>query len=173
VRVNGSACDLVEIVRELAKLPRVALPSPACLDVLAPETLEPCKVPLERDAAVQVLNNLLGNAIESLPERRGKVTVAITREADTCRLDVSDNGHGIAPEFAREHLFRPFRTTKENGLGIGLYQCKTTVEAVGGKIAIRSDLNVGTTVSVTLPALAEGAPAPWSEDHEQKQSVGR
>jgi putative PEP-CTERM system histidine kinase len=172
-RVNGSACNLVEVVRELANFPRLALPPGSSLNVLVPDAAESYPVPLDRSAAVQVLTNLIGNALESLSEGEGQVTVAITRQSDICRLDVSDNGRGIPPEFVREHLFRPFRTTKENGLGIGLYQCKTTVEAAGGAIAIRSDLNVGTTVSVTLPALAEGAPSSWSGDHEQKQSVGR
>ena len=171
-RVDGSACDLLEVVRELVSFPRLVLPPGCSLNVSVPDNAGPCPVPLGRGAAVQVLANLIGNAIESLPERAGQVTVAITKQAEMCRLDVSDNGRGIAPEFAREELFRPFRTTKENGLGIGLYQCKATVEAAGGTIAIRSDLNVGTTVSVTLPAQTEEAPTEWSEDHEQKQSVG-
>jgi signal transduction histidine kinase len=71
-------------------------------------------------------------------------------------VEVRDSGGGIPEEFIREHLFRPFRSTKESGLGIGLYQCKTLVEAAGGTIAVRSRPQAGTTVVVTLPAAPAG-----------------
>ena len=60
-------------------------------------------------------------------------------------------------------LFKPFKSTKETGLGIGLYQCKTIVEAHEGRIEVESELGVGTTFSVYLPVYHPGTknhPAP-------------
>ena len=52
--------------------------------------------------------------------------------------------------FVENHLFRPFRTTKEKGLGIGLYQCKQIVEAHGGRIDVESREGKGTVFTVIL-----------------------
>jgi signal transduction histidine kinase len=61
----------------------------------------------------------------------------------------------MTEDFVKDHLFKPFRTTKEKGLGIGLYQCKQIVEAHGGSIEVKSEEGKGTEFAVFLPA-AEG-----------------
>jgi hypothetical protein len=68
---------------------------------------------------------------------------------------VADDGPGMDEEFIAHSLFRPFKTTKENGLGIGLYQCRNIVEAHGGSIAVRSRPGKGATFQVFLPADCE------------------
>ena len=65
---------------------------------------------------------------------------------------VADNGCGMAPEFLRGSLFRPFQTTKKEGFGIGMFQSKMIVEAHGGRVEVESQLNRGTTFRVLLPA---------------------
>jgi signal transduction histidine kinase len=55
-------------------------------------------------------------------------------------------------EFMQNHLFKPFRTTKKTGLGIGLYQCKKIIESLGGTIDVMSETGKGTTFTVRLPA---------------------
>lgn len=77
--------------------------------------------------------------------------VSVGKDGGSWRIEVRDNGRGMSQTFLRESLFRPFRTTKEAGLGIGLYQCKATVEAAGGTIAVDSAENIGTAVTITLP----------------------
>jgi signal transduction histidine kinase len=67
-------------------------------------------------------------------------------------LTVADNGYGMTPEFIANSLFKPFQTTKKNGLGIGLYQSKTIVEAHGGRMEVESAPGRGTTFRVLLPA---------------------
>lgn len=105
------------------------------------------------DAAVlaQVLHSVISNAIDATPAG-GRVTGTIQR-TDEGRIDVSitDTGHGIAPENL-EAVFRPFFTTKKEGLGLGLSLVRRSVERMGGRIRIRSTPGAGTTVSLELPA---------------------
>jgi hypothetical protein len=57
----------------------------------------------------------------------------------------------MTEDFVKDQLFKPFRTTKEKGLGIGLYQCRQIVEAHGGKIEVKSEPGKGTEFAVFLP----------------------
>jgi signal transduction histidine kinase len=57
----------------------------------------------------------------------------------------------MSKEFMEKHLFRPFQTTKKQGMGIGLFHCKTIVEAHGGRIEADSEEGKGTTFRVLLP----------------------
>jgi signal transduction histidine kinase len=66
-------------------------------------------------------------------------------------FSVRDNGCGISPEFLRRSLFRPFQTTKKTGIGIGMFHCKTIVDAHQGRIEVESQPGQGTTFRVLLP----------------------
>jgi signal transduction histidine kinase len=108
----------------------------------------------------QVIANLVDNAIKYSPTG-GPITIRIAG-GDTLTVGVSDRGVGIAPEHA-ERLFERFyrvdndlaRTTK--GVGLGLYICKSLVEAHGGRMWVDSAPGVGSTFSFTLPKLADTA----------------
>jgi signal transduction histidine kinase len=63
---------------------------------------------------------------------------------------VRDTGPGMSEAFVRDRLFRPFVTTKDKGVGIGLYQCKTLTERMGGKLLCRSVEGEGTRFCVVL-----------------------
>ncbi len=58
----------------------------------------------------------------------------------------------MTADFIERSLFRPFQTTKKNGLGIGMFQSKMIVEVHGGRIAVESEPGKGTTFQVFLPA---------------------
>ena len=107
------------------------------------------KVALDRDQMQKVVTNLVLNAAEAVgPE--GRVQVATHAEGDWAVLTVADNGCGMTPEFLAHSLFRPFQTTKKNGLGIGMFQSKMIVEAHGGKITVESEAGKGTTFRMFL-----------------------
>jgi putative PEP-CTERM system histidine kinase len=97
-----------------------------------------------------VFTNLLLNARDAVGTD-GRITVETTRQGDWVALSVSDNGCGMTEQFMRNSLFRPFRSTKKKGLGIGMFQSKTIVEAHHGRIHVESELGVGTTFRVMLP----------------------
>jgi len=79
------------------------------------------------------------------------VLVETRKEVNCVCIQVSDNGSGMTEDFMKNQLFRPFRTTKEAGLGIGLYQSRQIVEAHDGKIEVRSDIGKGTVFTIYLP----------------------
>jgi len=97
-----------------------------------------------------VFTNLLLNARDAVG-MDGRITVETARQGEWVALSVSDNGCGMTEQFIKNSLFRPFRSTKKKGLGIGMFQSKTIVEAHHGKIHVESELGVGTTFRVMLP----------------------
>lgn len=102
------------------------------------------------DQLRNVLYNLLLNALEATGEN-GVVRVNTGIEGSKAFVRVEDDGCGMTPEFQVKELFRPFRSTKKNGLGIGLYQCMQTIEASGGTIEVQSEVGVGSVFTVWLP----------------------
>jgi len=82
----------------------------------------------------------------------GQIKVHTDYRDGWAELSVSDNGSGMSGEFMQKHLFRPFNTTKKQGMGIGLFHCKTIVEAHGGRIEVESEEGKGTMFRVLLPA---------------------
>jgi putative PEP-CTERM system histidine kinase len=97
----------------------------------------------------KVLLNLLLNAVEA-SGGEGGVAVEVGCD-DSAWIRVSDQGCGMSAEFLRTRLFKPFSTTKDTGLGIGLYQCRQIVKAHGGRIEVRSETGKGSTFTVMLP----------------------
>ncbi len=104
----------------------------------------------------QVVNNLLSNAVKFTPEN-GKVSVNLSNNNETVKLEISDSGIGIAPQFL-PHIFDRFRqadsTTRraQSGLGLGLTIVRHLTELHGGKInAASSGVGKGATFSIELP----------------------
>lgn len=108
-------------------------------------------VGIDPDAMEMVFLNILTNAYDAVRDA-GRITVRGHMEDGFVAVTISDDGGGIPREFIESSLFKPFKTTKKNGLGIGLFQCKTVVEAHGGKIEIESAEGNGTSFKVILPA---------------------
>jgi two-component system sensor histidine kinase/response regulator len=109
------------------------------------------------DAKIRViLNNLFGNAVQFQKDHGGEKRIALTIDVigDNAIIRVEDNGIGIEERY-REEVFNLFaRATQRNvGTGLGLYMVKESVEQMGGKVTLDSELNVGTTMTVVLPSL--------------------
>jgi hypothetical protein len=98
-----------------------------------------------------VLHNLVLNAVEAIPGE-GTILVETSQENGLAALSVTDTGRGMTQEFIRERLFRPFQSTKERGLGIGLYQSRHIVQGFGGTLTAESQEGKGTRMTVRLPA---------------------
>ncbi len=107
-------------------------------------------LPIDGEQMRKVLENLLINASEAMGED-GHIRVAAGERDGWVELSVSDKGDGMTREFMEKYLFKPFQTTKKQGMGIGLFHCKTIVEAHGGKIEVESEEGKGSTFRVMLP----------------------
>lgn len=108
-------------------------------------------VTLADEQLVQVLLNLLLNAADAVPAQGGRIDVRAKRSDLSVRVEVEDNGSGIAPEI-RDRLFEPFTTTKEvgKGTGLGLAVCRGLLEGAGGSINAEAG-DVGARFVFTLP----------------------
>jgi len=115
----------------------------------------------DRDRLVQVLINLVSNAVKFTPA--GTIRVAVAPEGDQVRVEVTDSGRGI-PDTDRERIFEPFRQASDTlpdgpkGTGLGLPISKQIVEAHGGTMGVSSDVGAGSTFWFCIPA-APGAAA--------------
>ena len=98
----------------------------------------------------KVVTNLILNAMEAMVDG-GEIRLRTYLDNGWAVFSVSDDGPGMDEEFKEKHLFKPFHSTKEKGLGIGLFQCKTIMEAHKGKIEVDSEEGKGCTFRVKLP----------------------
>jgi signal transduction histidine kinase len=102
----------------------------------------------------KVVENLVLNAIEAMGAKKGKLSIEAGPEgASEVFFSVADTGPGMTEEFQRTRLFRPFKTTKSKGVGLGLYTCREVVKAHGGHIDVESQKGVGTCFRVVLPSV--------------------
>jgi putative PEP-CTERM system histidine kinase len=108
-------------------------------------------VSIDREQIHKILENLIVNANDALNGRDGNITVGTKENGQWVEISVTDTGCGMTREFMEKSLFRPFQTTKKQGMGIGLYHCKTIVEAHGGRMEAESEEGKGTTFRVLLP----------------------
>lgn len=108
---------------------------------------EPVAALLDQREMEKVIHNLILNAQEA---GGAPVRIEVGRDREAF-LRVTDQGCGMTEEFIRQRLFQPFQTTKPNGFGIGLYQCKNIIEAHGGRIEVESRVGEGTSFTVFLP----------------------
>ncbi len=100
-----------------------------------------------------VLTNLFINALQSIDGQGGALTVRLSAidGGERTQIEVSDTGHGIAPENLA-HLFEPYFSTKETGTGLGLAIVKKSIDDHMGTITVQSKQGRGTTFTITLPA---------------------
>jgi len=106
----------------------------------------------------RILENLVRNAVEALPEVDGRIVVRAATDPDDTgfvRLEVADNGDGIAAEDT-ERIFHDFYTTRPEGTGLGLSNVRRLVGDLGGRIRVESKVGRGTTFTVILPVIEPG-----------------
>lgn len=178
--VQRSAARMDRLIRELLDLSRMDAGHftvelrPERLDALIDEALAvlapvadergvtldtasgplPGAVPCDRERILQVLSNLVGNALSFSP-RGGRVAVTLALGEREAQVAVSDHGPGIAPEDL-PHVFDRFWKSHSRGTGLGLAIVKGIVDAHGGQVRVESRLGEGSTFAFTLP-LPRGA----------------
>ena len=115
---------------------------------------DPVIVLANRDRLLSGLSHAIRNAQDAC-EKDGSVSISMTIKGNECCIQILDNGCGMEPDFIRDRLFRPFDSTKgAEGMGIGAYQIRETVRASGGDVEVRSEVGVGTTLTMRLPMVS-------------------
>ena len=109
----------------------------------------PAQWPLDADRMLQVVTNMLGNAL-AVTAPPARVEVAVSLEDDGLLLTVQDRGPGV-PAAERQQIFEPFHTTKTRGTGLGLAVAKRIVEMHGGSIDVRDADGGGALFRVCVP----------------------
>lgn len=158
----NTMCRRFSVLREKVELQRTETDLNELVDQTV-ESLRTClTIPLEQDLRSipkiiidasqvrKVVTNFLLNANDAV-NGQGCIRVETAIEDDWVVLSVADNGCGMSKDFLRNSLFQPFKTTKAEGLGIGLFQSKMIVEAHRGAIEVESEEGKGTTFRVKLP----------------------
>ena len=107
------------------------------------------------DKMRRVFINLIKNAIETMPEN-GTLEISSCQTKDYVEIAFADTGTGI-PKKTLQKLFSPLFTTKAQGMGFGLAICKRIVDAHGGTITVKTELNKGTTFTIALPIMPKEA----------------
>lgn len=111
------------------------------------------------DALEQALLHLVQNAIDASTEGL-PVVLSIDHDVAGVRIEVADAGVGMSPEFVRHRLFKPFVSSKPGGFGIGAFEARELVRAMGGRLDVESREGLGSRFIIRLPSGRPGAAAP-------------
>jgi len=156
IDLKPTRLPLATLTKEVAETLRpVAVEKLISLEVASPDIGMTAWA--DRDKVVQVLMNLISNAVKFTPQH-GKVTLAIQKNGNEwVQISVADTGPGILPEeankiFAKFYQIAQMDKQKAKGTGLGLAISKALVEMHGGKIWVESEVGRGSTFSFTLPA---------------------
>jgi len=105
----------------------------------------------DRERLTYVFEHLIRNA-QDATLADGEIRVEVTIQDEFVCIGIHDTGEGMSAQFIREHLFRPFDSTKgSHAMGIGACQARDYLRSIGGQVSVDSEVGVGTSFSVTLP----------------------
>jgi C4-dicarboxylate-specific signal transduction histidine kinase len=144
--------DVNEMVRDVLSMLRSEL---LIRKVLPMTHLTPQLPPVRGDRVrlQQVLMNLIVNACDAMaavPSAERQVTIHTEEVEDGfVQISVADRGPGFPPKDSPE-MFEAFRTTKPNGLGLGLVICRSIIESHGGRLSMNNNSDRGATVRFTI-----------------------
>ena len=104
-------------------------------------------------ALEQAVGHLLQNALDA--SSGTPVTVKVGADEGSITVTIADKGVGMDSDFIRNRLFQPFASSKSGGFGIGAFEARSLITAMGGRISVDSRPGEGTTFTITLPAAQE------------------
>lgn len=137
----------VELAPIVSRLQAMAAAQGRRLEVT---TLERLATRGHDDRLERVLGHLVQNALDATPAE-GRVWIGVERYSGQVLIEVGDTGAGMSEEFMQTRLFRPFNSTKRNGMGVGSYESHQYVRELGGSIGVESEPGQGTVMTVRLP----------------------
>ena len=111
-------------------------------------------VKADKNQLAAILGHLVQNAQDATDDG-GRITISQRRSTDGVVIEIEDTGCGMSESFIKKNLFKPFKTTKgKKGMGIGVYEAREIILALGGQIRVSSEVNVGTCFRLIIPAIS-------------------
>jgi signal transduction histidine kinase len=155
--------DPNQVIRDAARIVAPKCVSVARLEMELAEVPPVLGIPT---SLVQVLINLIVNAVDAMPQRSpdaNRVRISSGSRGNDVRIEIADNGRGIAPEDLA-HIFEPFFSRgKSGGTGLGLTISRNLVEQLNGWIDVDSRAGVGTRFIIHLQAAESQVPERWTD----------
>lgn len=142
---------------------RAALPMEVEAGLVTIEDDREAKLSGDPEALAQVLRHLVRNAIDA-SETGQAVHIRFPGTERLAGIEITDKGRGMSPEFIRTSLFKPFVTTKPDGFGIGAFEARELVRAMGGRLEVESREGLGSRFVIWLPRAEDNAPIPAAQD---------
>ncbi len=140
------------------------------LDILLAVPIDEMYVFADKNQIIRVLNNLINNAIQAIPEnKRGHIEISLDSNIKNAIICVRDNGTGI-PQEMQSKVFLPNFTSKSSGTGLGLAMCQQIIESANGKIYFKTIPGTGTSFYMELP-LMKISPLITQENEEEKNDA--
>jgi signal transduction histidine kinase len=158
MRFNNSQVSADEIMKTVVSNFQDAInpKSITLIDTTDKKVAPSVSIKCDKDRLIQVLSNLVANAIDFVPTDTGQIEIGFFESVDDVTFYVKDNGMGI-PKAKQGHLFTKFYqadttvTRKHGGSGLGLAICKGIVESLGGRIWVESEQGNGAAFYFTVP----------------------
>ena len=111
---------------------------------------DPCEVIGSAEPLEQALVHLVQNALDA-SRPASPVFVSVSNDGLAGSIEIIDSGTGMSPDFVRSKLFKPFVSSKQSGFGIGAYEARELVRAMGGRLDVESREGLGSRFVVRLP----------------------
>ncbi len=145
---KSSKVDIISVLEELVHHRKIAGGKP--VPILGCESAS-FYVKADKNQLIAILGHLVQNA-QDATEDDGKISISQKRSTSGVVIEIEDTGSGMTEDFIKHNLFKPFKTTKgSKGMGIGVYEAREIILAIGGQIDVSSEINVGTCFKLTIP----------------------
>jgi putative PEP-CTERM system histidine kinase len=146
---NGADHQAIDLINFLEKFTKEKC-SLGHTIVLRADLSNTSPVRTDFDILHRVLEHVVSNALEA-SAAGAAVDIDVSTGKSTLKIAVSDRGAGMTQQFINEELFRPLKTTKLGGFGIGSYQVRELMRDLGGDVTVESAVGQGTRVTLSMP----------------------
>jgi signal transduction histidine kinase len=146
---QSSKVDIISVLEELVHNRQIAGGKP--VPILGCESTS-FLVKADKNQLIAILGHLVQNAQDATDDN-GKIMISQKQSSGGVVIEIEDTGTGMSDEFIQNELFKPFKTTKgTKGMGIGVYEAREIILAIGGQIEVSSKVNAGTCFKLIIPA---------------------